>query len=84
MRCPTCEKNGVRSKVFMEPGSMTAAYYPPYYDEDGKLHQHDANTGTQTFNCSQGHRWTNRVGPKPCWCGWPESVQSPASVADTQ
>ncbi|HUU59961.1 MAG TPA: hypothetical protein VMZ50_10480 [Phycisphaerae bacterium] len=74
MICPQCRAEGRRSTVTAGAGSMTSAYYPPFYDEDGKHHVHDANGGSQEFTCSNGHRWRESTGPAPCWCGWPEKA----------
>ena len=60
MKCPQCVKEGKRSKVYPHGGSVTAMYCPPFYDEDGKYHNHDSNTRTQSFSCSEGHRWIER------------------------
>ena len=70
MKCPECEKQGLKSNVFHGSGSTTDMYCPEFYDEEGKLHHHDMNTITQSFNCSNGHSWVSSYH-QPCWCGWP-------------
>ena len=32
-----------------------------YFDEDGRKHDHDPNSCTTDFTCSQGHRWQETV-----------------------
>ena len=71
MICATCKAEGKTSRVFARGGSTTAAYYQPFYDEDGKYHHHDGNVRTASFECSNGHRWTEQ-SMGSCWCGWPD------------
>ena len=69
MRCPTCEKDGLKSKVYIGTSTITCMGYAPYYDEEGQFHAHDPN-GTQTsYQCSNGHKWM-RWQYSRCWCGW--------------
>lgn len=71
MICPECKKQELKSKVYTGPGLTTLMWCPPFYDEDGKFHNHDGNTTTTPMNCSNGHNWTHEsIGS--CWCGWPE------------
>ena len=58
MKCPVCIEKGLKSSVYPGFGSCTAMYCAPYYDEDGKYHNHDMNTSTYSYSCSQGHKWT--------------------------
>lgn len=55
MKCPVCVKLGMKSTLQGGPGTVTAMYCPPYYDEDGNYHNHDNNTTTSGFKCSNGH-----------------------------
>lgn len=59
MKCPECQKQGLRSQVNIGPSIIKAVYHPMYYDEDGKLCGYkDRNTGITTeFSCSNGHKW---------------------------
>ena len=70
MKCPTCVEEGKRS-IINAPGygMTTAAFYQPYYDEDGKYHHHDGNITTMEYSCSEGHSWTDKRSGT-CWCGW--------------
>lgn len=54
---------------------MTCASFPPYYDEGGKYHNHDPNTFSQSWECSNGHHGT--VKSKSGWycCNVPGSIE---------
>jgi hypothetical protein len=69
MICKTCKELGLESFVYPGMGFTTAAYFQPFYDENGKYHNHDANTTTTSYSCSNGHGWTV-VSTGSCWCGW--------------
>lgn len=69
MICPQCEKAGVRSQVFLHNAVRTMNDYPTFFDENGRLHHHDANTTTAVYRCSRSHRFETRESGK-CWCGW--------------
>lgn len=58
MKCPVCIEKGLKSSVYPGGGSCTAMYCAPYYDKDGKYHNHDMNTSTFGYSCSRGHRWS--------------------------
>ena len=71
MICPECKKQGLKSKVYPGTGWTTLMYCPPFYDEEGRLHNHDRNTTTTNPSCSNGHHWVDEsIGS--CWCGWPD------------
>lgn len=70
MICPTCKKEGKKSKVFIGVGMTTMLYCQPFYDEDGKYHHHDLNTTTTQYTCSNKHHWSEKTQSE-CWCGWP-------------
>ena len=74
MRCPECEKAGVKSVVyvgldFREMPSVDVPLVDRFYDVDDKYHEHNLFMTVQHLNCSMGHRWKARV-PGSCWCGW--------------
>lgn len=69
-RCPECVKEGRRSRVWVGNSRATAAYSPPFYDEEGRYHHHDPNSYTTEYECSNGHRWTETIRHK-CWCEQP-------------
>lgn len=69
MKCPVCVKEGRTSEVYPKGGFTTAMYCQPFYDEEGKYHNHDANITTHGLSCSNNHSWTERTSGS-CWCGW--------------
>ena len=69
MICPTCKKEGKKSKVYPGMGTSTLLFCPPFYDEDGKYHNHDSNRHTTEYSCSNGHKWAEE-NHGSCWCGW--------------
>lgn len=69
MKCMECQELGLKSKVYSQGSSSTLMGYTPYYDEDGKYHDHDANTVTEGFKCSNNHFFSKKA-QKKCWCGW--------------
>lgn len=72
MLCPECRKQGLRSEVYPSgPGTTTLMWCSPFYDEEGRMHDHDLNTTYQGFTCSNAHSWDEAIGHK-CWCGWPD------------
>lgn len=75
MICPECQKQGLRSRVTPGPIVTTLMYCPPFYDEDGKYHSHDANSSSTSYSCSNGHCWTE-VSQPTCWCGWPDKPKT--------
>jgi len=71
MICPVCTKKRLKSKVYPGISLTTLMYFPPFYDEEGKFHDHDNNRITTNYACSNGHQWTEKI-TRSCWCGWPE------------
>lgn len=57
MKCPVCEKENLKSYVYVGMSTSTLMYCAPYYDEDGKYHSHDSNTHATNYSCSNGHTW---------------------------
>ncbi len=70
MKCPECEKEGkVADKVFYHGGSSTLMMWNPYWDKDGNYHNNDPNIHTSSYQCTNGHGWTeNRRGGKLIVC----------------
>jgi hypothetical protein len=56
MICPKRKELGQKSTIVGGNMFSTAAYYQPYYDEDGKYHFHDGNNHTREYTCSKGHK----------------------------
>ena len=78
MKCPECVAEGKRSKVYVGGHSSTLMGYLAYYDEDGKLHDHDPNVYSTNYRCSNGHKWTESKKNK-CWC---EVEKEDATITD--
>ena len=72
MICPECQKEGKKSKVYHQGYSATSMGYTPYYDENGKYHNHDPNATEAGYKCSNGHLWSEKI-KKKCWCGWEQN-----------
>jgi len=72
--CPTCYRSSVPSCVYVGARTSTLLSYVPFYDEDGKYHDHDPNMHNISFRCSRGHVWEEKIKYR-CWCGWPEKVE---------
>jgi hypothetical protein len=70
MICPQCKAEGKKSHVYPGHSTSTLMYCPPFYDEEGRYHNHDMNTHTTYYRCSNGHEWAENSSPV-CWCGWP-------------
>ncbi|KKM73649.1 hypothetical protein LCGC14_1408380 [marine sediment metagenome] len=70
MKCPECEKAGLKSTIY-DPGGyfITAMCVQSFWDEDGKRHVHDGNWRTKSYSCSNGHRWSESWRPKCPTCG---------------
>jgi hypothetical protein len=60
MKCPVCEKQGLKSKVYPRGQTTTLLYYTPFYDEEGNYHHHDRNVVTQYYECSSNHAWMEK------------------------
>lgn len=71
MKCEICVAHGLKSIVNVGISTSTAMWCPPFYDEEGRFHDHDMNTTTTQYSCSNGHEWAEASKPT-CWCGWPE------------
>ena len=58
MKCPECQKQGLKSKVYVGSSTTTLLAFQPYYDEEGNYHYDDPNTIYTSYSCSNGHSWT--------------------------
>lgn len=65
MKCPMCEEEEQRSTVTIGAVFSTCMYNAPFYDEDGRYHNHDPNSSTQHFSCSRGHDFSKSL-TSPC------------------
>jgi hypothetical protein len=73
MKCQKCVDAGLRSKVYAPNGGVsTSMAFATYYDEDGFYHMHDPNIHTETWSCSNSHRWSRswQVGCPALNCEW--------------
>lgn len=64
MKCPECIEEGKTSKVYPRGTSRTLMYSTPWYDEKGTYHNHDLNTTTEFFDCSEHHQWVESFKPQ--------------------
>lgn len=71
MICEQCKEEGKKSTVTPGASSVTVLVPNNYYDEAGNFHQHDGNTTTTPYRCSNGHKWSDKK-QSTCWCGWPQ------------
>jgi hypothetical protein len=71
MICPECKAAGLTSRVFPLGAMTTLMGSATYYDEHGQFHDHDPNTTTSSYECSNGHKWYSERR-HTCWCGWGE------------
>jgi hypothetical protein len=67
MKCPECLKKGLNSKVYDRGGWATCVHTPKFYDEQGRMHDHDNNIYTHEYECSNGHKFEINETHK-CWC----------------
>lgn len=84
MICPTCASENRKSVVHAGPSYSTAMYAAPYYDEDGRYHDHDPNTTYTQYVCSNGHSW-QEWSHAPCpTCGQHRLVDKPKRPVDVE
>lgn len=57
MKCNQCEIESKKSTIQIGMSFTTAMMWHSYYDENGNLHNHDPNTTTTEYKCSNGHEW---------------------------
>lgn len=57
MKCPECQKQNLKSRVFPGAQIVPAVGYFTYYDEVGNFHQEAKSKITQFYECSNGHSW---------------------------
>jgi len=63
MKCQKCQDEGLRSRLFVKQVDSPATSVQVYYDENGKLHQHDPVGMSTDYRCSNGHSWTAYATP---------------------
>jgi hypothetical protein len=61
----------LKSKVLPSRSIVTTAMaVQQYYDEEGRLHRHDANSATTGGRCSEGHRYKQVLRRNCGVCDW--------------
>jgi hypothetical protein len=63
MRCPKCVHDDLRSTVQIGHSWSTCMAGSQYYDEHGNFVSSDPNTVSTGYRCSNGHAWSESVGP---------------------
>lgn len=72
MICEECKAQNLTSNVYPGVSTSTLMWCQPFYDEKGVYHDHDRNTSTTDYRCSNGHKWTKKSEPFKCRnCEWP-------------
>lgn len=76
MLCPKCQQEGLKSRVYVgiEHVLSCSPRCAPHYDEEGNYHYHCTYKVEQSFSCSEGHVFMERVWhecPNPN-CDWKE------------
>jgi len=62
MRCPECKIQGLDSKYYIPNTSYRAfSKICPFYDEEGRYHNHDGSMHTSESYCSRGHKFVHRT-----------------------
>lgn len=58
LTCPKCVEEKLTSKVYYDGTSGTGIAPPrPYWDEEGRYHEHNPNVYKHAFRCSRQHFW---------------------------
>jgi len=72
--CQQCTEQGATPERIHDLGGVaTLAFCSPFYDGNGRRHQHDTNRLTYDFRCSNGHQFSQMI-PHTCWCGWVQEI----------
>jgi hypothetical protein len=71
MKCPECERLGMKSTLTTNGWAET---YPlggvrVSYDENGKHHAHNPDITVAYYKCSNDHNLI-AIEATRCWCGW--------------
>lgn len=74
MICKECQKANQKSRISILGVATTDMLCPSYYDEEGVYHHHDINIITESFQCSNNHRWTTGKHPRCPSCDWPNDI----------
>lgn len=79
MKCPVCESQGLKSKVYGGDSCIsTCMGFQSFYDEEGRYHRHDPNSHFSPMHCSNGHKFgvsaSSRCGVEGCDFGHDEKI----------
>ncbi len=80
--CPMCSKEGKKSRITCGNISVMCMGSLPYYDDEGEYHDHDPNTHSAYFYCSNDHKWVE-CSTQPCpnpKCDYGESEPKVRSI----
>ncbi len=58
MICQKCKEEGKESRVQSSGAMSTLLASFPYYDEQGRYHSHNPNRVSNSYSCSNGHKFT--------------------------
>jgi hypothetical protein len=81
--CPHCPQEA-NVRFHLLGNTKTLGYFPPFFDSDRKQHQHDESIVTNMYQCSNGHRWPEKVVNKCPACAWPSEQEEKAILKGTQ
>lgn len=66
---PVCKKEKKKSKVFVGVLLRTSMANIPFYDEKGRLHNHNDNITTTSYECSNNHKFEIKTKTVCPTCG---------------
>jgi hypothetical protein len=79
--CKECQAQGHKSVVYEGHSYTTLAGFQVFYDQDGFRHEHDPNSTTTNYTCSNGHAWSTKTYSKCQTCDdWTGDPQGPAAA----
>lgn len=73
MRCPNCTETGAAHTVTQGAERSTMVRHGGHWDAQDVYHDHNPNTYTNSYTCSNGHAWTQARPSVPCpakGCPW--------------
>lgn len=67
MKCPECKKDVI---VYPRHEYTTLMTSNVFIDEQNRYHIHDPNQRTVSYECTNGHKWSESYYDKCLICGW--------------
>lgn len=65
--CPACSREGHKPEWIQAGHSSTTLMDSrPYWDKQGRYHDHNPNTIMTSYSCSMGHKWSETTEPPSC------------------